>query len=110
MLSLHNSIAAAAAENQQVLGKSKKIDCARVQLRDGVVALAQDLNKVRANEDGVRKSAVALKDECLTAMSRMIDCQQEIYNASQAVLANADAARAVNKSAANAAKLLADVK
>ena len=80
--SLRNSVTAAAADNQRVLGKHKEIERARVQLRDGVVVLAQDLDKVKTDKDGVLKSVVTLKDECSTATSRVVDCQQEIHNAS----------------------------
>ena len=82
LLSLRGLVTAAAAKNQRVFGERKEIDRARVQMRDGVVALAQYLNKVKANKDGVRKAVVALKDECLTATGCMVDCQQDIQNAS----------------------------
>ena len=82
LLSLRNLVTAAAAKNQPVLVENEEIDCARFQMCDGVAALAQNLNKVKADKGSVRKAVIALKDEFSTATGRMVDCQQEIQNAS----------------------------
>ena len=110
LLSICESVSAAAAENQNVLCTGNKLNRTHDQLRDNTVALAHELDKVKATKNGLRKSVDSLRDNCSTKTGRMVDCQQEIQTATQTIATDADSARsAVNASTADVARLLADV-